>query len=86
MVYAQLILENAPSYGIDDDLLDQIFAVLVRDASEHALQLLEQPSSNDTQITRCREMIRKPAHDAERYERVWKKHVEPLDGAYRMSP
>jgi acyl-CoA dehydrogenase len=86
VVYAQLILENAPTYGIDDDLLDQIFAVLVRDASAHALQLLEQPSSNDTQMARCREMIRKPAHDVERYERVWKKHVEPLDGVYRMRP
>jgi acyl-CoA dehydrogenase len=86
VVYAQLILENAPTYGIDDDLLDQIFAILVRDASEHALQLLEQPSSNDTQIARCREMIRKPVHDPERYERVWKQHVEPLDGVYRMSP
>ena len=32
------------------------------------------------------EMVRKAAHDAERYERVWKKHVEPLDGVYRMSP
>jgi acyl-CoA dehydrogenase len=31
-------------------------------------------------------MIRKPAHDRERYERVWKNHVEPLDGLYRMSP
>jgi acyl-CoA dehydrogenase len=31
-------------------------------------------------------MMRKPAHDPERYERVWAKHVLPLDGAYRMSP
>jgi acyl-CoA dehydrogenase len=86
VVYAQLILENAPVYGIDDDLLDQIFEFMVRDLSEHALGLLAQPSSNDTQLERCRDMIRKPAHDPARYQRVWKHHVEPLDGAYAMSP
>jgi hypothetical protein len=59
---------------------------MVRDLSEHALQLLGQASSNETQIALCREMIQKPAHDAERYGRVWTRHVEPLDGAYEMSP
>ena len=86
VVYAQLILENARIYGLDDDLLDQIFEFMVRDVSEHALQLFGQPSSNETQIARCREMMRKPEHDADRYERVWKRHVEPLDGAYTMNP
>ena len=41
VVYAQLILENAPIYGIDDDLLDQIFDFMVRDMSKFALQLLQ---------------------------------------------
>jgi acyl-CoA dehydrogenase len=86
VVYAQLILENARLYGIDDDLLDQIFEFMVRDVAGHALGLLTQPSSNETQQARCREMLRKPAHDAERYARVWERHVEPLDGAYAMNP
>jgi acyl-CoA dehydrogenase len=86
VVYAQLILENARSYGIDPDLLDQIFEFMVRDASEHALRLLAQPGSNDAQIARCREMLHKPVHDPTRYGRVWKGHVEPLAGAYAMDP
>jgi len=86
VVYAQLILENAKIYEIDDDLLDQIFEFLVRDVGEHALQLANPPSSNDEQMARCREMMRKPVRDAERYDRVWARHVEPLDGAYAMSP
>jgi acyl-CoA dehydrogenase len=86
VVYAQLILENARIYQLDDDVLDQIFEFLVRDVSESALQLLGQPSSNDEQIARCREMIRKPLHDESRYERVWSRHTEPLDGAYAMNP
>jgi acyl-CoA dehydrogenase len=86
VVYAQLILENARIYGIDDDLLDQIFEFMVRDVSGFALQLLSQPSSNDVQMAKCREMMRKPAHDPERYERVWDTHVKTLDGAYTMNP
>ena len=86
VVYAQLILENARLYDIDEDLLDQIFEFMVRDASESALQLLGQPSSNDEQIASCREMMRKPLHDAPRYQRVWSRHVETLDGAYAMRP
>jgi acyl-CoA dehydrogenase len=85
VVYAQLILENARLYAIDDDLLDQIFEFMVRDVSGFALQLLSQPSSNDVQMARCREMMRKPVHDAERYERVWNAHVKLLDGAYAMN-
>ncbi len=86
VVYAQLILENARIYQVDDDLLDQIFEFMVRDVSEHALQLMGQPSSNEAQMARCREMMRKPVRDAERYDRVWHRHVESLDGAYQMNP
>ena len=86
VVYAQLLLENFRIYDVEDDLVDQIFEFLVRDVSGHALALLGQPSSNDTQIGKCREMMRKPVHDPERYERVWKRYVEVLDGAYAMHP
>jgi acyl-CoA dehydrogenase len=86
VVYAQLILENARVYDIGDDLLDQIFEFMVRDAAGYALQLLGQPSSNDAQINACRGMIRKPIHDADRNERVWHGQVEALDGAYTMNP
>jgi acyl-CoA dehydrogenase len=86
VVYAQLILENARLYGVDDDLLDQIFEFMVRDLSECALQLLGQPSSSEAQIAACREMMRKPLRDPDRYERVWQRHVEVLSGAYAMNP
>jgi acyl-CoA dehydrogenase len=86
VVYAQLILENVPIHGIDDDQLDQIFEFMVGDLAGHALQLMTQPSSNEAQIARCREMLRKPVRDRARYDRVWQQHVEPLDGAYTMNP
>ncbi len=84
VVYSQLILENAPIYGIDDDLLDQIFDFMVRDMSKFALQLLSQPSSTEKQVACCRRMMQKAVHDQERYDRVWNEQVAPLSGAYEM--
>jgi acyl-CoA dehydrogenase len=86
VVYTQLILENAPIYGIDDDLLGQIFDFMVRDMSQHALALSLQASSTEKQMEMCQKMLRKPSSDSERYERVWEKQVRSLDGAYEMKP
>ena len=85
VVYGQLILENAPVHALEDDVLDQIFDVLVRDFSKFALQLYSKTSSTTTQRLFCRRMIRKPVVDHVRFERVWKEHVYALKGSYRMS-
>lgn len=86
VVYGQLLLENASIYGISDDLVDQIFDVLVRDFSSFALQLYAKPSSTEVQMDHCMKMIHKPKVDAERYERVWAKEVLPLKDRYEMNP
>ncbi len=85
IVYAQLLLENARIYPIDDDLLDQIFDFMVRDMSKYALQLYTQPSSTEKQMELCQRMIRKAVHDQARYDRVWNEHVAPLSGLYEMA-
>ena len=85
VVYSQLILENAPVCGIDDDLLDQIFDFMDRDMSKFALQLISQPSSTEKQVACCRRMIQKAVHDQARYDRVWNTQVAPLSGAYEMA-
>jgi acyl-CoA dehydrogenase len=85
VVYGQLILENAPVHSLDDDVLDGIFDVLVRDVSKFALQLYSKTSSTARQRFFCRRMIRKPVVDPARFERVWETHVYALRGAYRMS-
>jgi acyl-CoA dehydrogenase len=86
VVYAQLILENAPIYDIPPHLLDQIFDFMVRDMSKFALQLFSQASSTPTQMACCQRMILKAVHDATRYDRVWREEVAPLSGAYAMTP
>ena len=48
--YGQLILENKPIYNIEDDVIDQIFDVLVRDFSKYALELYLKTSSTKEQM------------------------------------
>jgi acyl-CoA dehydrogenase len=84
-VYAQLILENARTYGVDPALVDQIFEVLVRDFSRHAVELHGRRASNAQQMALALRMIRKPVEDAARYDRVWNEMVLPLSDAYEMN-
>ncbi len=83
--YAQLLLENAKLYKIDEIILDQIFDFIVRDFSKFALELHNKPSSTDKQMEYCRKMMRKANVDNERYEAVWTKYVYALNGAYEMN-
>jgi acyl-CoA dehydrogenase len=86
VAYGQLILENARIYDVPADIVDQIFDCFVRDFSKFALQLYSKPRCNPEQSAYCLKMIRKPAVDEERYERVWRDHVYALKGAYEMNP
>ncbi len=83
--YAQLILENAKIYEIDDAILDQIFDFMVRDFSKYALELHNKPSSTEKQQEYCRKMIRKPHTDNERYMKVWTEYVYSQKGEYEMN-
>ena len=47
---AKLIIENAKTYAVEDDLLDQIFDFMVRDFSKYALQLYSKESSSEKQM------------------------------------
>lgn len=85
VVYGQLFLENAKLLGYDADLVDQVFDFMVRDFSEYALAMHEQPSATDGQAAACLSMIRRPVSDEERYTRVWDR-VHALSGAYAMKP
>ena len=85
VVYGQLVLENAKIHGVDDDTVDQIFEVLVRDFSGYALQLRDKPGTTRLQRWHCGRMIRRPALATERFDRVWEEGAYALRGTYRMS-
>ncbi|OBF54527.1 acyl-CoA dehydrogenase [Mycobacterium sp. 852002-50816_SCH5313054-b] len=84
--YAQLILEEALLSGVEEALLDGIFAVLVRDFNGYAVELGDKPATTDEQARLAMRMIRRPVHDPARYEQIWKEHVLPINGAYQMRP
>jgi acyl-CoA dehydrogenase len=87
VVYAQLVLEGARLQpgDVDGDLVDQVFDVLVRDLSRHALDLHAKPASTPAQMAHAMKMIRKPASDPARHGRVWGS-VLALRDAYEMNP
>ena len=84
--YAQLILEEAQMARVDEPLLDEIFALLVRDFNTYAVELHDKAATTDEQARFAMRMIRRPVNDRGRYEQVWKEHVLPLNGAYQMRP
>ena len=82
--YAQLILENAKIYNIDEDIIDQIFDFLIRDFSKYALEFHNKPSSTDMQMEYCRKLMKKPNTNNERYMKVWTDYVLSQKGEYEM--
>ncbi len=84
IVYAHLIIENAPIYNIDEDTVDQIFDFLVRDFSKYALNLYQKSGTTPEQMEWCLKMIKKPNVDEERFNKVWST-VHALKDAYQMN-
>jgi acyl-CoA dehydrogenase len=85
VVYGQLILEQAALTGLDDDIVDQIFAFQINDFNTYAVALQGKPTSTQAQQEWVLRAIRKPVADAERFDRVWER-VKAYDGAYEMAP
>ena len=83
VVYGQLILEQAELTGASDDLVDQIFDVLVRDFSAYAIELHGKTTTTPEQQAWALEHVRKPVADAARAERQLAE-VLALAGAYAM--
>ena len=84
VVYGQLVLEGAEREGAQADIIDEIFGVLVDDFSAAAVELHGKPTSSAAQGALCLAMIRKPAFDSARYDRIWDE-IMALNGAYELS-
>ncbi|GAB16871.1 hypothetical protein GOEFS_015_00680 [Gordonia effusa NBRC 100432] len=68
--YAQLILEQAASDGTADFVIDHIFDTFVRGFSKHAVSLYGKPSADRTQQNLALGLVRRPAEDADRAEKI----------------
>jgi acyl-CoA dehydrogenase len=85
VVYAQLFAENASIHEVGEDLVDQVFDVMVRDVSRFAVQLHGKQMTTSDQASYCTRMIRRPADDRERFDRVWSEVLAQRD-SYEMAP
>ena len=85
IAYAQLILENARIYEIDEDIVDHIFNFLVRDFSASALQMIMNHSNSPEQEAFFLQMLKKPVRDQARFDRLWNEFVFALKDEYYMN-
>ncbi|MFI8003065.1 acyl-CoA dehydrogenase family protein [Streptomyces sp. NPDC086010] len=85
VVHGQLILEQARLTGLDEDVLDELFSVLVRDFSAYAVELHGKDSATGAQQDWAVAAVRRPVVDGARSARIWER-VEALAGAYEMAP
>jgi hypothetical protein len=81
VVYGQLILEQAALTGLDLDVVDAIFDVMVRDFSAYAVTLHGHPTATEEQRAWALANVREPVPGAG----IWET-VEALAGAYEMAP
>ena len=86
VVYGKLILENAKKYDLEDDLVDQIFDVIIRDFSQSSLGLFASPTASKKQEEFFMKMLMKPTKDKKRFQRVLEKYVYSLIDKYEMTP
>ena len=86
VAYGQLIIESAAIEKIDDELLNQIFDVFVRDFSKYAVDIHGKPTSTPAQKDQALKIIKSPVTDNDQFARVLENHVYSLIDAYHMNP
>ena len=81
--YAQLILENAKLYKINDDLLNEIACFLVKDFSSFAYNMILEHDLTEEQDRIFHKMMKKPDSDRSSFESLWKNEVFALKDIYK---
>lgn len=84
--YAQLILEGAKLYDIEDGLVNQLFGFFVTDTARYALNQYssqENPDARNAALQRI--MAIRPAHDQAEYDALWNETIVPLADAFVMN-
>ncbi|MCX5827948.1 MAG: acyl-CoA/acyl-ACP dehydrogenase [Deltaproteobacteria bacterium] len=84
IAYGQLILESRKFFVVEDDLVDEIFDLMVRDFSKYALNIYSKPSNTDKQRELALTMIKHPVTNEARFDRVWNNHVYAMKDQYQM--
>ncbi len=85
VAYGQLIIEKFNMDQFEEDILEQIFDFMIRDFSEFALKLYSKTDTLDSQMAYCKQMIKKPVADKNRFSKIWEMHVMALKEVYQMN-
>jgi acyl-CoA dehydrogenase len=85
VVYGQLILENAVLENTDEDLLNQIFAVFIREFSVYAVDLHGKPGNSEQQQGALLGLVKAPIANPDQFEKVWQQQVYALNGQYQLA-
>ncbi len=86
IVYAQLVLESAKLNDVADGLLDQIFALFIKDTGKYALAQLNTQNNSEVQARWLQAIaLTAPVVDKEKDDLFWKEYVASQDGAYVMT-
>ncbi|MEU4949443.1 hypothetical protein [Streptomyces lavendulae] len=85
VVYGHLILEQARLTGLNRGVLDQIFALLIRDFAGPLTELHGKPGTTDQQRKQALACLRTPAHDTAQTHDLWQ-GIEAIAGTYAMHP
>ncbi len=86
VAYGQLIIESARIEGIRDQVLNQIFDVLVRDFSAFAVELYGKALNTDIQIEKILKMIKRPVPNNAELETILREEVYSLVDVYVQNP
>ncbi len=86
IVYAQLVLEGAKLNDVEDELIDQIFALFIKDINKFALTQANNQNNTETQNECLKALaLMGPVVDKEKDLKFWQEYVQVLDGCYIMS-
>lgn len=84
IIYGQLILEYAEFDKTDNDTLDMIFHVFIRDFSRFATDLAGKEKISETKSKFCLKLIKKAHYDQSQIDSFYQKSVLSLKDSYRM--
>lgn len=83
IVYAQLVLENAKLYEVEEEIIDYMFKLFVTDFAQYTLTHLAKFENTPEQQQFLEQMLKRPTNSPQLNETIWLKHVMPLKGQYR---
>lgn len=86
IVYMQIVLEGAKLNDVEDDLIDRIFSIFIKDINKYALIQANNYENSQVQKAYLTEIaLTGPVIDKEKDYKFWNEYVQVLDGCYVMN-